>query len=190
MSSRTSSGDGIAPTLTAVVTEKVEEVAVSRFFNTIPNEAVKQILGHVNVRDVYAVAGTCSRLNVCLHHIIPLVLRRSGIDINGGEYLVRFATQGNVEGIKGLVAAGANVDQETTENGTTSLMVASENGHVEVVKALVAAGANVDQATTDDGRTSLMLASRNRHVEVVKALVAAGANVDQAMTDDGSTSLM
>ena len=42
-------------------------------------------------------------------------------------------------------AAAANVNQATTEDGTTPLFIASQGGHLKVVQGLVAAGADVNQ---------------------------------------------
>ena len=57
------------------------------------------------------------------------------------------AGNGNVELVRALVEAGANVDQAfSTTYGATPLCVSAKKGHVEVVRALLEAGANVDQA--------------------------------------------
>ena len=45
--------------------------------------------------------------------------------------------------MQGLVAAQADVDQATTDDGTTPLWVAADKGHLEVVQALVDAEAEV-----------------------------------------------
>ena len=75
------------------------------------------------------------------------------------SHMIRFAKKGHAGGIKALIAAGANVNQGTTDNGTTPLYIASQNGHKAVVGDLIAAGGNVDLGTTDDGATPLYIAS-------------------------------
>ena len=60
-----------------------------------------------------------------------------------------------LEVVRFLVESGANKDQGTTDDGSTSLFIAVQNGHLEVVRVLVEFGANKDQGTTDDGATPL-----------------------------------
>jgi len=99
------------------------------------------------------------------------------------ECLFAASKEGHVEMVGFVVAAGADVNQATTSDGTTVLYIASEEGHVDVVRTLLAAGADVNQATTDDGTTPLYMASQKGHVEVVRALLAAG--VDCEPSQDG-----
>ena len=141
-----------------------------RFFDTIPQEVVEQILKHVHIVDIAAVARTCRRFHACVGSVMRSVLRRSGIDMD--RALCRFASNGTVEGVKALVMVGANCDQSTTDCGRTPFYIASHGGYVEVANELIAAGANVNRARTDDGETPLYAASFHGHVEVVKELDA------------------
>lgn len=77
----------------------------------------------------------------------------------------------------------------TSKNGKTLLMFASEYGHLEVVRELCDRGADVNAAKTTDGYTSLMWASLWGHLEVVRELCDRGANIN-ATTDIGMTALM
>ena len=120
---------------------------VYRVFNTIPEHVVEQILGHVHVSDVPAIARICRRFRVCVKRVIPVVMRRSGNDIaDTGKYLVRFVQKGNLDGVKGLIVAGADVNLARTDIGETPLHIATSKGHVDVVKELIAAGADVSLA--------------------------------------------
>lgn len=60
------------------------------------------------------------------------------------------ARRGLVDGVKMLIAAGANVNRRTTM-GTTALHFAAELDHVEVVKLLIRAGANKNVREFPDG---------------------------------------
>lgn len=51
------------------------------------------------------------------------------------------AKYGNLEALKILVQARANVNYQT-QTGVTALMCAANHGYLEVVKALLAAGAD------------------------------------------------
>lgn len=55
------------------------------------------------------------------------------IDINGG--LISAASDGNIDKIKWLLKAGANVDAKNND-GYTALMVAKSKGYEEIVKIL------------------------------------------------------
>ena len=70
------------------------------------------------------------------------------------------------------LSAGADVNQATTDDGSTPLLTASAEGHGDVAAALVWAGANVNQ-TKDDGATPLYAASQEGHMNVVAVLVSA-----------------
>ena len=77
--------------------------------------------------------------------------------------------------VKELLGGGADVNQATTDDGSTPLYIASQNGHLEVVKELLGGGADVNQARTDDTTTPLRMESEEGHVEVVKELLGGGA---------------
>jgi len=94
---------------------------------------------------------------------------------------------GNVEEVKRLLAAGADVNA-MTKDGMTALMLASKNGHSEVVKLLLAAKANVN-AKSPNGGNALGWACAGPvapgpwhqppiDTEVVKLLLAAKADVN------------
>lgn len=86
-------------------------------------------------------------------------------------------TGGDVTAVRGLLAAGFDVD-DRDHHGQTALMRAAHFGHRDVVDALIAAGANLD-ATAKYGLSALMLAIVAGHVECARALARAGADLAQ-----------
>jgi hypothetical protein len=88
-----------------------------------------------------------------------------------------------------LLAAHADVNKATTNNGTTPLYAACHFGYAPVVSLLLAAHADVNKARTDDGATPLYIACQNGHAPVVSLLLAAHADVNKARTYDGTTPL-
>jgi ankyrin repeat protein len=103
--------------------------------------------------------------------------------------LVFAARQGNIDTVRALLDAKANVNQ-VTEYNWSPLLVATENRHYELAKVLIDRGADVN-AATKDGWTSLYLATDNRnieggdypvpkpdidHLEYIKFLLEHGAN--------------
>jgi ankyrin repeat protein len=76
---------------------------------------------------------------------------------------------GNLEIVKELIRAGANVNSVTDCDNTTPLKIASIIGNLDIVKYLIRNGANVN-ARDKSGRTALMLASKYGHFKIVKYL--------------------
>jgi hypothetical protein len=101
--------------------------------------------------------------------------------------LAQAASQGNLELIRILLNAGADVNGRNRE-GLTPLMQASTQADVEVVQSLLDAGAKID-LRDDDGQSALHHAADEADAEVLKALLDAGASVD-ARDEAGRTALM
>ena len=99
------------------------------------------------------------------------------------------ARHGDVDLIKMLLAAGANVKATTRLANYTPLLMASEIGSAGAIDALIAAGAD-PKVTTASGVTPLMFASAAGQADAVKTLVARGADVNAAEPTRGTTALM
>ena len=104
--------------------------------------------------------------------------------------LIMYASKGNLQEVRKLLVAGANVNSRGRA-GITALYMASQNGHVEVVKALLQDGrVDVNHRRTTDGATALFAASAMGHVEVVKALLKnEKVDFNLTRTTDGTTAL-
>ena len=85
----------------------------------------------------------------------------------------RAARAGDADGLRRMLAAGADVDARD-RRGQTALMLAAHGGHEAAVEALIAAGADLDVAAKY-GLTALMLAIVAGHAGAALALVRAGA---------------
>ena len=72
------------------------------------------------------------------------------------------AQEGHLTVVTKLIAAGADVDKATTDDGSTPLYIAAQSGHLTVVMKLIAAGADVNKARTTDGSTPLYIAAYKR----------------------------
>ena len=79
------------------------------------------------------------------------------------------ARHGDVDLIKMLLAAGANVKATTRLANYTPLLMASEIGSAGAIDALIAAGADA-KGTTASGVTPLMFASAAGQADAVKTL--------------------
>ncbi|MBI2688414.1 MAG: ankyrin repeat domain-containing protein [Acidobacteria bacterium] len=95
-------------------------------------------------------------------------------DSRGYTPLILAAYHGDLENVKMLLAAGADVHARD-KSGRTALMGAAFKGHVEIARLLLARGARVDDAD-GIGATPLMFAALTGRGEMVDLLLASGAN--------------
>ena len=80
--------------------------------------------------------------------------------------------------IKGLIAAGADINAKDNDGLTPLHGAARRNREPSIVEALVAAGADVNAEKYNDAMTPLHLAAiHNKEPFVIEALLAAGADV-------------
>ena len=110
---------------------------------------------------------------------LPVVERYDTVE--GARLLCEAAQRGDIETVRALLEAGANVNA-AGRGGSTPLYWAARNGHKAVVKALLLAGADVN-AATKRGKTPLHRAASKGHETVVMVLLLAGADVNAANYD-------
>ena len=101
--------------------------------------------------------------------------------------LIDAVKQADLEYIRALIAAGADVNTAGTD-GTTALHWAVHRDDVGIGAALIAAGADVNR-NNRFGAMPLALASENGSVAFIDMLLEAGANPNAA-TPEGETVLM
>ena len=121
-----------------------------------------------------------------------LIVRGEDVNAAQGDGMTALhwaARRGDVDLIRMLLTAGANVGATTRLGGYTSLLMASRLGHAAAIEALVAGGADVNRADTN-GTTPLMLAAASGRADAVKTLLTHGAKVDAVENTRGETALM
>jgi ankyrin repeat protein len=96
--------------------------------------------------------------------------------------------EGNVDKVKQLIAAGADV-KIANNYGSNAMQLAAEVGDLTMLKLLLDAGANAD-SPNPEGQTALMLVARTGNVEAAKLLVQHGATVDAREQWGQQTALM
>jgi uncharacterized protein len=97
-------------------------------------------------------------------------------DNDGESALYQAASIGNVEVVKILINANANVESCNKEN-ITPLIIAAYNGHYDVCRVLIDRGYASVNFQDNSNKTALSLASYEGHIDAVKVLLARGANV-------------
>ena len=133
-------------------------------------------------------------MDVCVWHDMKLAkyfaargkLTNLDAQYNGWTALTKASSEGHLDILKALIAAGADKDKDE-DYGETPLTRAAMHGHVECMKALLAVKADVNKAD-EGGWTPLICASYYGHVEIVELLLAAGAKKDKIDTS-GDTAL-
>ncbi|KAF8462149.1 ankyrin repeat-containing domain protein [Kalaharituber pfeilii] len=90
-----------------------------------------------------------------------------------GTALQGASSNGHIEIVKLLLAAGADVNKQNWQK-YTPLHLASNYGYLEIVKLLLVAGAEVNTATGSSSLTALDLSLKNGHDDVAQVLRAAG----------------
>ncbi|MBN8827944.1 MAG: ankyrin repeat domain-containing protein [Sphingobacteriia bacterium] len=98
-------------------------------------------------------------------------------DFDGYTIFMFAAKYGNLDKIKLLREAGANVNAQDRNNNTALLIAVDRGQNVEVINELIKAGANVDLQNYE-GYSPLMVAAFKGNLEIVKELIKANADVN------------
>ncbi len=95
--------------------------------------------------------------------------RSMALNANDDDLIIN-AFEGNLNVVRDLLLAGANVNAQRDSDGATALLAASFNGHVEIVNHLLQ-HYNVDvNVERDDGNTALDVARIEGHANIVRLL--------------------
>src|SRR5262249_38973415 len=103
----------------------------------------------------------------------------------GETVLATCARAGSLEGVKALLARGADPNGREKLKGQTVLMWAALQKHPDVVRTLVERGADVHLRSLG-GFTPLLFAAQQGDIETAKVLLAAGADINETTPESGS----
>ena len=84
--------------------------------------------------------------------------------------LVLASHRGQVEKVKLIIEAGADIEMEAENDGETALLAACRHGHFKLVLYLLECGAKVNHAKKSSGEMPAMVASQRGYEEVVSLL--------------------
>lgn len=96
------------------------------------------------------------------------------------------STDNNLEMVKILAEAGADINKKNPENGKSSLMYAAANGHADIVRYLSTYKNILINAKDKEGKTSLMHAVISGRKDVVQLLIESNANVNARTNSEES----
>jgi beta-lactamase regulating signal transducer with metallopeptidase domain len=100
----------------------------------------------------------------------------------GDRALVEAAEEGDLDEVKSLLDAGAQVNA-TVDGDGSPLIVAAREGHIGIVTFLLDRGADSNLGVEGDGNP-LIMAAREGHLQVVDLLLSRGATIDQVVSGD------
>lgn len=92
----------------------------------------------------------------------------------------------DIDGVKALIAAGANVNQEDDMMGYTALSLTQ---NTEMMKVLISAGADINHRAKRTGYTPLMNALNSNNTALAKFFINQGADF-KIKADDGTSALI
>jgi ankyrin repeat protein len=121
-------------------------------------------------------------------------LLKQKVDVNAAQgdgmtALHWAALQDDLEMLKLLIAAGANVTAASREGAITPIFLACSNGNAAIVEALLHAGAGPNTVNANK-TTALMMAASSGSPDTVKILLDHGADVNAKEGVHGQTALM
>jgi uncharacterized protein len=99
------------------------------------------------------------------------------------------ASNDDLEMVRALLMAGANVKAETRIGAVTPIFMACRNGNASIIEELLKAGASAS-APDGHGTTPLMIAAAAGGTDAVKVLLDHGADVNAKETSHEQTALM
>ncbi|MDH3457878.1 MAG: SDR family NAD(P)-dependent oxidoreductase [Gemmatimonadota bacterium] len=83
--------------------------------------------------------------------------------------------QGDLQAVRALIEAGADVNAREGMGGSSPLITAATFGETQAVSTLIEAGAAINQQN-NEGSTALLAAAFMAHADIVELLLAAGAD--------------
>jgi len=93
------------------------------------------------------------------------------------EKLVQAARQGDIETVKSLLDAGADVETRDSKYQSSLLMWAAHEGHTDVLNLLISNGAEID-ARKPTGETALWFAAQRGQLATLEILARHGADIN------------
>lgn len=96
----------------------------------------------------------------------------------GDETVVGAALSNDLDAVRSLIAAGADVNETTADGGNSPLTWAAYHGNASMTQVLIDAGADVNWADEEHQSTALHQAASYGRVDVIQVLVAAGADLE------------
>ncbi len=99
------------------------------------------------------------------------------MDKNGVPLLSLAARTGDPNTARILLQAGARINQQSKDRGSSALMDACTGKALDIVKDLLAAGADVN-LKSKDGQSALVIAVGLNNLEIAEELLKSGADAD------------
>ena len=131
------------------------------------------------------VAGMLGCFVVCLVFCLGLIsmpVAAQEKPVIEDKSLIDKAREGDLEGVRLELLAGAYINERGLDDGT-ALHAAADWGHAHVVRALLELGAQPNRRDANRA-TALSLAARRGHIEIVDILLTGGAAPNRVAQDN------
>ena len=92
------------------------------------------------------------------------------------DLIIQAVFDGDIDEVRTLIQAGADVNARSIDHGTTPLMQAAADGRMDLVDLLLASGAD-PMEYDENGNTALHEAVFHDHVDIARLTIASGAIV-------------
>lgn len=181
--------NGVADSITEIwYSNELQEILVQKMSSKLEEKVTRLFNIHRTDPDssLFSISEDYLNVETAAAHPKLESTASSGESKRDGEALMYASYNGNIEIVRALLAAGADINGYD-EYGETSLFKAAEVGRMSITKELLENGADVN-ARTDLGMTVLMRAALSGYVEITEALLDAGADVN-TKNIDGETAI-
>jgi ankyrin repeat protein len=109
----------------------------------------------------------------------------NNFDDNGMSPLMNACAFGQIEAIKNILKAGADVNLPN-KYGYTALFIAVERGFALTVETLIDMGANIHWVDEKTGKSAILIAVAGGFAEITQTLIKAGADVNMPLRNGQS----
>lgn len=150
-------------------------------FTYLPTEILYLIEDYLHsASDLFSLIRTSRRF----YDVLRSELYKKNVKSDGGSAIVWYARQGNDVGVRGMLAAGADVNiRPLSRDQSTALIVAITHKHATIVKTLLENGAAPDAADLRSKRPLTLAASARSDPIITQLLLDHGAKPGAIASD-------
>ncbi|CAI7617316.1 unnamed protein product [Penicillium pancosmium] len=150
-------------------------------FTYLPTEILYLIEDYLHsASDLFSLIRTSRRF----YDVLKSELYKKNVKSDGGSAIVWYARQGNDVGVRGMLAAGADVNiRPLSRDQSTALIVAITHKHATIVKTLLENGAAPDAADLRSKRPLTLAASERSDPIITQLLLDHGAKPGAIASD-------
>ncbi|KAJ5642284.1 hypothetical protein N7490_006284 [Penicillium lividum] len=150
--------------------------------HTSPTEIISLVADQLgSIKDLYNFLQAERKL----YSLLIGKLYQRNVKYDGGSALVWYARHGNEDGVRKMLAAGANVNlREPSLEQSTALLESVRNNHIHVVEVLLKNGALPNTADLRSRRPLILATTGRSDVAITKLLLDHGSTANSVAFDN------